>query len=66
MSDTTNPIEIDGHIIQIDCSGLGHCWVDADEDSCPAHIQAEIAAEIIDGGRESGKYTASNGLRYRW
>jgi len=59
-------IEIDGHTIQIDRSGQGHCWVDADADSCPPHIQQEIAEQIIDAKRESGEHIASNGLRYRW
>jgi ferredoxin-thioredoxin reductase catalytic subunit len=54
-----------GCAIQIDRSGVGHCWVAADE--IPESIREEIAAEIIDGGNEScDDYIASNGQHYRW
>ncbi len=58
---------IDGRTIQIDRSGVGHCWVDVDADSLPANVAEEIAAEIIDGHIiECYGHTACNGLRYRW
>ncbi len=68
---TTKPnieaaIVIEGHTIQIDRSGVGHCWEVARGVDCLPSIQEEIAAEIIDGGRESGEYTATNGVAYRW
>ncbi len=45
--------------------GQGHCWrTPAD---LPATIEEEIAAEILDGGRETcDDYVASNGQHYRW
>lgn len=56
-----------GRRIQIDFSGQGHAWRDVDDDSLPASIAEEIAAEIIDGERkECDDYTASNGQHYRW
>ena len=64
---TTNQIEVCGSEIQYDKSGVGHCWVAADEINCPASIQEEIAGEMIDGGMdECGDYVASNGCHYRW
>lgn len=65
MSD--NQIEINGIAIQHDKSGVGHCFVAADEVNCPATIQEEIAAEIIDGKKVTcDDFVASNGLHYRW
>lgn len=53
--------------VQVDRSGVGRCWVDADEDSLPADIRGEIEAEIIDGGAaRCERYVARNGLLYRW
>lgn len=63
---STNEI-ISKYGIQIDNSGQGHNWKDANEDNCPASIAEEIAAEIIDGGKDSvDDYVASNGCHYRW
>ena len=65
--DSAQKIEIDGCEIQYDKSGVGHCWVAADGDNCPASVVEEIAAEIIDGGKtECDDYVASNGQHYRW
>lgn len=64
--DQESAVNIDGHAIQIDPSGQGHAWQPADELDCPANIRAELAAEIIDGRRNSGKHIASNGALYRW
>lgn len=56
-----------GNAIQIDRSGVGHNWRNADADDVPASIQEEIAAEIIDGGNDDcDDYVASNGVHYRW
>ena len=52
--------------VQVDLSGVGHCWVDVGADDLPGSIREEIEGEIIDGGREEGEITGSNGLRYRW
>ncbi len=53
--------------VQVDRSGVGHCWVDVDDDTMPATIAEEIAEEIIDGGHETCEdYVASNGQHYRW
>ena len=59
---------IQNKTIQYDKSnGQGHCWVAADDANCPASIQEEIAAEIIDGKVESTDgFVASNGQHYRW
>ncbi len=60
-------MEIESKLIQVDPSGQGHAGRTADEESCPANGQAEIAAEIIDGRKsECADYRASNGLHYRW
>lgn len=62
-----NAITINGKTIQHDNSGVGHNWRDADEDSIPATIIEEIAAEIIDGKLGTcDDYVATNGLHYRW
>jgi hypothetical protein len=62
-----NNVEIENKSVQVDMSGQGRAWHNATADTCPANIQDEIAAEIIDGGKEtSDGYTASNGQRYRW
>ena len=54
--------------IQQDMSGgQGHCWRDVDAEAIPANIREEIAAEIIDGGKdECDDYRATNGQHYRW
>lgn len=53
--------------IQIDHSGVGHAWQNINADDIPADIREEIAAEIIDGGKdECEKYLATNGITYRW
>lgn len=66
--ETEDPVvEVCGHEIQYDRSGVGHCWVDASEIDCLPSIQEEIAGEIIDGGQEScDDFVASNGVHYRW
>ena len=56
---------IAGCQVQIDRSGVGHNWRDAED--IPDKIREEIAAEILDGGKdECEDYVASNGLHYRW
>ncbi len=58
---------VGGSRVQVDRSGVGHCWVDVALDDLPANIRVEIECEIIDGGVESTDcYRTSNGLRYRW
>lgn len=60
-------MEIENKTIQVDISGAGQGWRVADEDLCPANVQQEIAAEIIDGKvSETRDYVASNGVHYRW
>lgn len=63
-----NAIEICGNEIQIDLSGSqGHSWAACDDLDCPPSIQEEIAAEMLDGGKEScDGYRATNGQIYRW
>ncbi len=56
-----------GNQIQVDLSGVGHCWRNIDREDIPAAIVEEIECEILDGGKEEcGCFTASNGLHYRW
>jgi len=57
---------IEGHRIQEDRSGVGHCWRDIPQDDMPGPVREEIEGEILDGGRESGEIVARNGLHYRW
>lgn len=53
--------------VQVDRSGVGHCWVDVNVEGIPANIRMEIECEIIDGGKdECEDFIASNGLHYRW
>ena len=53
--------------ISHDRSGVGQCWRIIDASDLPANIAEEIAAEILDGEREScDDYVASNGQHYRW
>lgn len=67
MKTASEQIKIDVKSIQYDKSGVGHCWVAADQENCPADIQGEIAGEIIDGEKdECGDFLASNGQHYRW
>lgn len=65
MSNATQ-VSVVGYEIEIDNSGVGHNWQPAELADCPASIQEEIAAEIIDGKRTSGEYKATNGIMYRW
>lgn len=56
-----------GITIKHDNSNVGHNWQTISADDIPANICEEIAAEIIDGGKNHcDQYTASNGLSYRW
>lgn len=55
-----------GYIVQQDISGVGHCWRAQEWNDLPPTVRQEIEGEIIDGGREEGEITASNGLKYRW
>jgi hypothetical protein len=56
-----------GRQVQIDRSGVGHCWCDADDIDLNADIRQEIECEIEDGKRdECDGWRASNGLIYRW
>jgi len=56
-----------GITIEHDNSNVGHNWRTIDSGDIPANIREEIAAEIIDGGKATcSRYTASNGLSYRW
>lgn len=65
---TTNENDlVCGSQVQVDRSGVGHCWVDIDAQDLPGSIREEIEEEIIDGGKdECGDFVASNGLHYRW
>jgi len=67
MASDTSTNLVCGCRVQIDRSGVGHCWVDADEYSLTPTVVQEIEGEIIDGGRdECDDFVASNGLHYRW
>ena len=57
---------IEGHRIQEDRSGVGHCWQDIPGNDMPSAVREEIEGEILDGGRKSGEIVSSNGLHYRW
>lgn len=56
-----------GRRVQIDLSGVGHCWVDKDAEDLPVTIREEIEGEIIEGGKEECQdFLGSNGMHYRW
>ena len=56
-----------GRLVEVDRSGVGHCWVYVTPADMPANVREEIEGEIIDGGLDScDGYVASNGLHYRW
>lgn len=64
---TRNESAVCGKTIKHDNSGVGHNWRTIDASDIPADIREDIAAEIIDGKKATcAKYTASNGLSYRW
>jgi hypothetical protein len=54
--------------IQVDRSGVGHCWVGIDHEDIFADILEEILTEAIEGGdrEEWTEYTATNGVSYRY
>jgi len=63
---TTNTT-ICGITIWHDSSNVGQNWRTIDCRDIPANIREEIAAEILDGGKNHcDQFTASNGLSYRW
>jgi hypothetical protein len=63
----SNETLVCGSQVQVDRSGVGHCWVDVAAEDIPASILEEIEGEMIDGGKdECSGYVASNGLHYRW
>mgnify|MGYP001570880905 CR=1 FL=1 len=56
-----------GNQVQLDRSGVGHCWVYQAREEIPANIVLELEGEMIDGGQdECEDYRASNGQHYRW
>ena len=59
--------QICGKTIKVDNSGVGHNWRTVSASDIPANIVEEIAAEILDGGKEECElYVASNGHHYKW
>jgi hypothetical protein len=53
--------------VQVDRSGVGHCWVNVAASDIPYSIREEIEGEMIDGDKETcDDFVASNGLHYRW
>ena len=59
-------LEIQGHKIQSDASGQGHCWRDIPADDTLGGCLAEVEAEVMESGDEAGKMIAQNGMHYRW
>jgi hypothetical protein len=54
------------HGVQVDRSGVGHCWTDIDPDDMPAVAAEELAAWIVEAKpTPSDEMIASNGQRYR-
>ena len=61
------PLVIEGKAVQYDVSGAGHKWRAATCVTCPADIQSEIAAKILnDAAPTCRDYVARNGQHYRW
>ncbi len=64
---TENETTVCGCQIQVDRSGVGHCWKNIAAEDIPADIREEIEGEIIDGGKdECDDFIGSNGIHYRW
>jgi hypothetical protein len=63
---TTDETLVCGCRVQVDRSGVGHCWVDVAADDLPGQVREEIEGEILDHRREEGQMTGPNGLHYRW
>ena len=61
----TRETTVCGCQVQIDRSGVGHCWQPVVD--LPASIREQIEGEIIDGHcEECADFLASNGQHYRW
>ncbi len=63
---STEQVVVLGRKIEVDTSGVGHCWIAADEMHCPPDIQEEIAGEIVDGYTPNDEFLGGNGRTYRW
>ena len=59
------PAVINGKTIQIDRSGVGHCWKNVAEHDLTDDLFDTIAAEIIDGDCQTGTVVIG-GIHYRW
>lgn len=67
MTTATQNNLVCGSQVQIDMSGVGHCWRNVDAMDLPVTIREEIECEMIDGGKDDcDDYVASNGMHYRW
>ena len=55
-----------GARVQVDRSGVGHCWKNIDSGDLPYDVLLAIEAEIINGDNNECEIVASNGVRYRW
>ena len=53
------------YTIEVDRSGVGHCWEFVPEHELGEDEREIIAAEIIDGKREEGSEKIG-GVNYRW
>lgn len=53
--------------IEIDYSGVGHCWKVIPRDEIPSDVLEEIEGEMIDGGMDVCRdFLACDGMHYRW
>lgn len=67
MTKINDDLLVLGTQVQIDRSGVGHCWANVDSFDLTDAVRQEIECEIIDGGKDDcDLYVASNGLHYRW
>jgi hypothetical protein len=61
-----NAIDLSDIGVQIDLSGVGHCWRSLARDIISADVAEELAAWILDDNATAGdEYTASSGQKFR-
>ena len=62
-AELASEMEIRGLRVQMDASGVGHCWRNLPADD---HMRGELETWIIEDSPSAGdEYAATNGVHYR-